>query len=230
MSYYIETICIFEYITEPKILIFYSPNKQLDVNEFNQIIKNEKITNYTNGLNSPNVLTNFIYNNYEYNIVSKENKFYCLVTKQEYPRRLVYNLLQELETFYNSIISESEFKSKSKTKSHNQIMHVCASLMNKYNDPGAIDKLTGLQNKVDNVKTIMHTNINNALINIDKLESIENKSKELEINSIIFKKNTKELKNKMWWKNIKMKLIIGTTITIIIGIIITICVLSIQNN
>jgi vesicle-associated membrane protein 4 len=35
----------------------------------------------------------------------------------------------------------------------------------------------------------------------------------------VFKRNASELKKRMWWKNLKMKLILGGVIVVIIGII-----------
>ena len=35
----------------------------------------------------------------------------------------------------------------------------------------------------------------------------------------VFKRNAHELKKRMWWKNLKMKLILGGVILVIIGVI-----------
>lgn len=35
----------------------------------------------------------------------------------------------------------------------------------------------------------------------------------------MFKKNAHDLKKRMWWKNLKMKLILGGVIIVIIGVI-----------
>jgi uncharacterized protein YpmB len=35
----------------------------------------------------------------------------------------------------------------------------------------------------------------------------------------VFKKNAHDLKKRMWWKNLKMKLILGGVIIVIIGVI-----------
>jgi len=40
----------------------------------------------------------------------------------------------------------------------------------------------------------------------------------------VFKKNAHDLKNKMWWKNMKLWLVIGLIALIIIGIIVGVAV------
>lgn len=52
----------------------------------------------------------------------------------------------------------------------------------------------------------MHENINKALENQVKLESIELTSEELVQSAGIFNKTAKELRKRMWWKNVKAKL------------------------
>ena len=70
----------------------------------------------------------------------------------------------------------------------------------------------------------MHENISQSMENLVKLDSIELQSQDLAMSAGIFKHSAKELKNKMWWKNIKMKLILFGIFSIILTIIIVICV------
>lgn len=44
-------------------------------------------------------------------------------------------------------------------------------------------------------------------------------SEDLQQQAGVFKKNAHDLKKRMWWKNLKMKLILGGVIIVIIGVI-----------
>lgn len=102
----------------------------------------------------------------------------------------------------------------------------CASLFQKicqkYDDLSEVDKLAALTKKVETVKLTMQENIDVALQNCVKLESIEEAAglnfslrklgattdayfiEDLQQQAGVFKKNATELKNKMWWKNVKV--------------------------
>ena len=76
----------------------------------------------------------------------------------------------------------------------------------------------------------MHDNINLALENTTKLETIELKSEELQQSAGIFKKNATDLRKKMWWKNFKMKAALFLIIAAILSIIIAVAVYVSKNN
>lgn len=147
------------------------------------------------------------------------------MTKPNYPQRLVYDCVKELETYYDSKYNSNQIKSNNNELSlNNNLLQIFKKLYEKYNSPESIDKLYQVTNKINQVKDVMHENINTALENTVKLESIELKTEDLQKSAAIFRFSAKDLKNKMWWKNFKMKLIIFSIIAIILTIIISIAV------
>lgn len=70
----------------------------------------------------------------------------------------------------------------------------------------------------------MQENVELALQNCVTLESIEEKAEQLQEQAGVFKKTAKDIKNKMWWKNLKMKLAIGFICLAILGVILLITI------
>jgi vesicle-associated membrane protein 4 len=92
------------------------------------------------------------------------------------------------------------------------------------------NKVANVAQKVDNVKLLMHENIHVALQNCEKLEAVEAKSEEVQQLAGIFKRSATDLKNKMWWKNMKMKLTFGFIFLVVLGIITGIIVAYTKQN
>ena len=92
------------------------------------------------------------------------------------------------------------------------------------------NKVNEVNEKLDKVKVIMNDNIDLALQNCAKLETMELKSEELLQQAGVFKKSAKDIKNKLWWKNMRAKLIIATVVFIIVGIITAIFVVYTKQN
>ena len=223
MNQYIYTLCVFEYISSPKILIFYSPSNHIKINDFKSIFTNQNFNM------KPGIISSFEFNGLGYNMIADLEKIiYCVITKIDYPKRLVADCVKELEIQFNSKCltnpnSKQDFK---ELQMNSQFTTICKKIYDKYNNPESIDKLIQITNKVNNVKDIMHENISQSMENLVKLETIELRSEELQQQAVIFSLSARELKNKMWWKNLKIKLIIFSIIAIILGIIITIIVVE----
>lgn len=231
MNQHIYALCVFEYISSPKILIFYSPSNYIKINDFKSIF-----TNQTFNI-KPGTMFSFEFNGLGYNMIADLEKIiYCVITKIDYPKRLISDCLKEVEIQYNSNLNQN--RNQNQNSRHNfkelqmnsQFTTICKKIYDKYNNPESIDKLVEITNKVHNIKDIMHDNISQSLENIIKLETIELKTEELQQQAEMLRLSARELKNKIWWKNFKIKLIIFSTISIILGIIITVTVIVVETK
>lgn len=83
-----------------------------------------------------------------------------------------------------------------------------------------MDKLAQTHEKIEVVKTSMKENIQQLLLNSDKLEHIENATIHLNEQSQQFSRSSREMQRKMFWKMWKMRLIIIAVVLIILIIII----------
>ncbi|XP_003387304.1 PREDICTED: vesicle-associated membrane protein 4-like [Amphimedon queenslandica] len=91
-------------------------------------------------------------------------------------------------------------------------------------------KIRQVQNQVTGVISTMKDNITKVLERGDKLEDLEEKSGELAESASQFRVSSRRLERKMWWKNCKLKLILGGIVGIILLIIIVIVVVKTQNK
>jgi len=139
-------------------------------------------------------------------------------TKVEYPNRVAGAALEELS---RTFIAKTD--GKWETAKADQLSGSCQHLFNSicanYDNLEEKDKISKVMATVDAVKLQMEQNIQDALANSQSLEEIENKAEELKDQSLIFKQNAVELKNKMWWKNLKMKLIIAAVVVVLVTVI-----------
>jgi hypothetical protein len=99
--------------------------------------------------------------------------------------------------------------------------------MSRYATAESRNKLANLQEKIDVVKSVMQENIQQILINQEQVERINSSAERLNEQSQAFKSSTHELRNKMWWKMIKMRLLIGFVIVcVLIVIIVPVVIMS----
>ncbi|KAI8616289.1 synaptobrevin-domain-containing protein [Chytriomyces sp. MP71] len=75
------------------------------------------------------------------------------------------------------------------------------------------------QQQVNEVIGMMHNNIEKVMARGEKLETLQNKTDDLQQGALQFKKGANKVRGQMWWKDLKMKLIIAAIIIIIIIVI-----------
>ena len=76
-----------------------------------------------------------------------------------------------------------------------------------YNGPEA-DQFATVHKKLDDVKSVMVQNIEMVLERGEKLELLVDKSEQLQLDAFRFQKSSKQLRNAMFWKKVKIYLLI----------------------
>lgn len=82
------------------------------------------------------------------------------------------------------------------------------------------DKLNNIHEKLDVVRTTMQENIQQILLNQESVDRINSSAEHLTEQSIAFKSSTKELRNRMFWKMVKMRLLIFSVICALTAVIV----------
>ena len=92
------------------------------------------------------------------------------------------------------------------------------------------DKLQRVEEQLDETQQIMHKNIDGMQKNVAVGEELAKETDALVAHSKDFRDSSKRLKQSMWWKNMKIWLIIGAVALIILIIIIIIIVASLPEE
>mmetsp|Transcript_28954 Transcript_28954/g.112667 ORF Transcript_28954/g.112667 Transcript_28954/m.112667 type:complete len:103 (+) Transcript_28954:982-1290(+) len=93
-------------------------------------------------------------------------------------------------------------------------------LCSEYNVVENVDKITGVQSQVDDVKNVMQSNISNVLQNQENLNVLLDKSDAMRNEANAFSRNAGSAKKKFWWQNVKLMIIIGVLVAVLIAIIV----------
>lgn len=81
------------------------------------------------------------------------------------------------------------------------------------------DKLQEVQGQVGEVAEVMRENISRVLERGDKLTDLQDKSDNLNTNAEYFRLTSRRLQRNMWWREMKMRLILAVVIIVILLLI-----------
>lgn len=151
-------------------------------------------------------------------VCDQQGRVYAIVTNPSYSPRVAFIALEELQTEF------SDYGRQVPTATEESLSKVARlvlkGVVDKYANPQAADKLTEVQGKIGIATTVMKDNIQQILVNNEKIENIEALSEGLNLQAQNFQNQSTELTNKMWWKMWKMRLLIGGLIVVVLVIII----------
>ncbi|KAJ2162580.1 Vesicle membrane receptor protein (v-SNARE) [Coemansia sp. RSA 552] len=88
------------------------------------------------------------------------------------------------------------------------------------------DKAKNIRQQVDQVVDIMQDNIDRIHQRGETLQDVNSKAEDLSVTSQAFQRSAVKVRKKMWWNNMKWKIIIGVCLIIIILVIVLSVVLS----
>ncbi|TPX64895.1 hypothetical protein SpCBS45565_g05545 [Spizellomyces sp. 'palustris'] len=91
-------------------------------------------------------------------------------------------------------------------------------------------KTAQVQDQVNEVVGIMQDNINKVVQRGEQLDTLQDKTEDLQNSSLQFKRGANRVRKQMWWKDMKMKLILGGVIAAILIIIIVSVISSTKKN
>ncbi|CAH9117807.1 unnamed protein product [Cuscuta epithymum] len=87
-----------------------------------------------------------------------------------------------------------------------------------------IEKLLKVKAQVSEVKSIMLENIDKAIERGENLTTLTNKAEDLQNSAKQFKKQGTEIRRKMWYQNMKVKLVVlGILVFLVLVIWLSVC-------
>ena len=158
-------------------------------------------------------------------ITSKEENYYftfcrpdliyIILAHNQYPERYIFELIQKIneENIPTMVNDETRELNPSGRQALKQLIDV-------YQDPKNINRLSDIQSDVDSIKVDMKQNINKMVENVEDVNDLQNKSEALKMETSDYQKNAVEIKQITWWQNFKLWLIIGGVVLLLILLII----------
>jgi len=169
----------------------------------------------------------FTYNcdNHTFNYLVEDGFAYCVVADESVGRQVPMAFLERVKEDFkrryaggraDTAVGHSLNKDfGSKLKEH---MQYCVD------HPEEISKLAKVKAQVSEVKGVMMENIEKVLDRGEKIELLVDKTENLRFQAQDFQKQGTQLRRKMWFQNMKVKLIVlGILVALILIIVLSVC-------
>jgi len=112
-----------------------------------------------------------------------------VITDEEYPARVAFVLLSQILDEFTTSVGDTW---KTCTVHESMTFPALKEYLNKYQDPSAADKITKIQNDLDETTQILHKTIDSVLERGVKLDNLVERSNDLSAQSKMFYKQAKK--------------------------------------
>ncbi|KAF9976036.1 hypothetical protein BGZ65_007996, partial [Modicella reniformis] len=150
----------------------------------------------------------YSYDGYLFHYISEDGLTYMCMADSSFGRRIPFAFLQDIkEKFLDQYGRERALESVL-PYGMNEFSKVLAKQMEYYSTDPNVDAIKHVQGDIEQVKDVMVQNIERVLERGERIELLVDKTDNLNQQAFIFKRRSSVLKKSMWWKNVKLTVIL----------------------
>lgn len=158
---------------------------------------------------------------YLFHYISEDRVIYLCITDDDFERSKAFLYLTEIKKRF-----QSAYHGRAQTAlpyaMNSEFSRVLSAEMKRFSDTGhQADNLSKVQGELDELRGIMVKNIDTIAQRGERLELLIDKAEDLNTTSLTFKKSSKGLAKAMWWKNVKITVILVVVIILVLYFIIS---------
>ena len=153
-------------------------------------------------------------NGYYYFTINSKNIFYLILGDKNLKERDAFALMEDLQNENIPIMIDSK-SGKLNVEGREKLKEMVENF-----EKNKSNKIQVIQNEVEQVKDITKTNIRKMYTNVENVEDMEKKAKDLRVGAEEYNKSATTLKRTTWWQNCKWWIILIVVIVLLIIIII----------
>lgn len=165
----------------------------------------------------------YSHGDYLFHYVRENGIVYYAITEDGFERSRAFQFLGEIKRKFQTTYHDMA-QTALPYSMDNEFSRVLAAQMQKYsqiqNEPSEPSKVDQVRDQLDELKGIMVKNIDSITERGENLNLLVDKTEDLSSSSVTFKKTSTNLARKLFWKNIKMTVILVIVAILVIYFII----------
>ncbi|XP_017766385.1 PREDICTED: vesicle-associated membrane protein 7 [Eufriesea mexicana] len=159
---------------------------------------------------------------YLFHYICENNIIYMCITDNDFQKSKAFLYLVEIQRRFLAVYGE-DAQTAVPYAMNTDFARTLASAMKHYSESNKeIDTLVNVLDDLDELKDIMSKNVDNVAKRGERLELLVNKTENLTANSVTFRKTSRNLARSLFWKNVKIYVIVGVVLIVLVYVIVSI--------
>lgn len=159
---------------------------------------------------------------YLFHYICEDSIIYMCITDDDFQRSRAFLYLTEIKRRFIAIYGQGAQTALAYAM-NTEFSRVLDSEMKYYTESNQdIDMLSKVHGELDELKDIMVKNIDNVAMRGERLELLVNKTENLTASSVTFRSTSRNLARSLFWKNVKIYVIVGAILIVATYVIVSI--------
>ncbi|XP_068232946.1 vesicle-associated membrane protein 7-like isoform X2 [Palaemon carinicauda] len=149
----------------------------------------------------------YSHESYLFHYVAQDGIIYLCITDDDYVRQRAFAFLEDVKQRFEAMYGSRPHTALPYAM-NSEFAQVLAAQMKHFNESRDIDKISKLQGEVSDVKDVLVKSIETLATRGERLELLINKTENLNSSAVTFKTTSRSLARSLWWKNIRLIIVI----------------------
>jgi vesicle-associated membrane protein 7 len=162
----------------------------------------------------------YVYDKHVFHYVVESSITYLCMADEDAKRRIPFAFLDDIKNRFKSSYGNRAMTAIAFAMNE-EFSPVLKKQLEYYNSNPTADNIGRVKNTIHEVKDVMVHNIEKVLERGEKIELLVDKTDRLNQQAFKFEKQSKKLKNAMWWNKVKCTIIIVSVSSVVIYLILS---------
>ncbi|KAF9399741.1 Vesicle-associated membrane protein [Podila epigama] len=163
----------------------------------------------------------YVYDRYLFHYICEDGLTYMCMADDSFGRRIPFAFLQDIKERFLAEYSRERALNSVVPYGMNEFSKTIAKQMEYFSTNPNADRIKQVQGEIEQVKDVMVQNIERVLERGERIELLVDKTDNLNQQAFVFKRRSTALKRTMWWKNVKLMVILVIVLILLVYLIIS---------
>jgi len=162
----------------------------------------------------------YVYDRHIFHYIVEDGFTYLCMADEEFGRRIPFAFLEDIKNRFRATYGDRG-RTALAYGMNADFSRVLQNQMDYYSHNPQADRITRVRGEIDDVKSVMVHNIEKVLERGERIELLVDRTENMNQQAFKFKKQSTQLKRAMWWKNVKVMIILAFVIILIVYFIVS---------
>eukprot|EP01103_Thecamoeba_quadrilineata_P009288 TRINITY_DN19022_c0_g1_i1.p1 TRINITY_DN19022_c0_g1~~TRINITY_DN19022_c0_g1_i1.p1 ORF type:complete len:219 (+),score=45.55 TRINITY_DN19022_c0_g1_i1:36-692(+) len=154
-----------------------------------------------------NAMKSYLYDRHIFHYITEDGIIYLCMTDEDFGSTIPFAFLEDVKNRFKVMFGQVAHSSPANSLTQD-FGRTLQNQMNYYSTNKNATKVTKVKDELNQLKSVMVQNLDDVIDRGEKIELLVDRTENLRSTSMVYHKQATQLKNEMYWKNVKLTIVL----------------------